>query len=151
MESVVDNDVQTPDDGEILSWVVPADIQVLAVFACGSKTEKVVVSRCRLDNGVLDVRAAAKKACEDMPLHKYVTVGAVALEGCSDTNAKVRPLSLASDYRWPKSVRAIAPLDTLVVVARRQPRVCLTRRNLVSGTRRRRTRRCARSTQIETA
>ena len=157
MEVTVSNrqfeaDIDSGGDAErMLSWCVPTDIQVLTVFVCGTKTDKVSASRAHITNGYLDVSTTVKKVCAGMPAYKYVTAGVLALAGTHGDVAKVQPTEIARHYKWPKTIRAISSLDTLVVIARRQPRICLTRRHLVSGVRRRRTRRRAASSKIETA
>lgn len=141
----------TGDAERMLDWCVPSDIQVITVFACGINVDKVCISRARIVDGRLDVEPTVKKACEGMNAYKYVTTGILALEGTPSSSAKVQPVNIASKPKWPKTLRAISALDALVIVARRQPRICLTRRNLVAGARRRRTRRRNGSSKIETA
>jgi hypothetical protein len=133
------------DQGEpdVFADCAPSSVQVLTLFVTGGKTDRVKTTRERLNDGSLDVGDAVARACSDMPAYRHVTVGMLALEG-GRADSRVKATSLRSTMKWPRTVYALAELDTLVVIARRSPRVCLTRKALLGSTRRRRTRRMRR-------
>ena len=125
---------------ELFGWLAPSDIQLIVLFCSGSKVERVNVSRLRVEEGAVDVQEVVKEHCDPAGTYKHTSVAMLAHEGLKGPVA-VRRVAANKILDWPKTIRAIAPLDALIVINRRQPRVCLTRRNLLAKARRRRTRR----------
>ena len=120
---------QASGEADPFAHCVPSSIQVLAVFATGRRVDRVVRSRALLEDNVLRVGGAVRAVCADMPEYKFVTTGVFATMG--GDGKQVDPISPSADVAWPETLYGIRSVDTLVVVARKRPRLCLTRRNVV--------------------
>ena len=116
-------------EADLFARCVPSSVQVVAVFATGKRVDRVVRSRAMIESNVLCVSGAVRMVCADMPEYKFVTTGMFATMG--GEGKKVEPVSPSADIAWPETLYGIGSIDALVVVARKRPRLCLTRRNMV--------------------
>jgi hypothetical protein len=116
-------------ESDLFAHCVPSSVQVVAVFATGRRVDRVVRSRAMLEGNVLCVGSAVRAVCADMPEYKFVTTGTFATMG--GEGKKVEHVSPSAEVAWPETLYGIGSIDALVVVARKRPRLCMTRRNMV--------------------
>ena len=116
-------------EADLFAHCVPSSVQVVAVFATGRRLDRVVRSRVMLENNVLRVGTAVRAVCKDMPDYKFVTTGTFATAG--GEGKKVNSVSPSADIAWPETLYGISSIDALVVVARKRPRLCMTRRAMI--------------------
>ena len=134
---------------DLFATCVPSTIEVITVFCVGRRVDRVQKKRVPLRNNIANIEEIVQESCREMSQYRFVTVNKIATRGM--TNPQLDPVSVTEVVAWPETLYGLAKLDCLLIIARKKPRICMTKRHLVSRGGSRRTRKKPFLAKIERA
>lgn len=134
---------------DLFATCVPSSIEVITVFCVGRRVDRVQKKRMLLMNCVAKVEEIVQEVCQEMPQYRFVTVNMIATKGA--IAPKIEPVSATETVAWPETLYGLSKLDCLLIIARKKPRICMTKRQLVARGGSRRTRKKPILAKIERA
>ena len=134
---------------DLFATCVPSTIEVVTVFCVGRRVDRVQKKRVTLVNSVADIEKIVREACREMPQYRFVTVNTLATRGT--LAPQLDPVGVTDTVAWPETLYGLSKLDCLLILARKKPRICMTKRQLVSRAGSRRTRKKPILAKIERA
>ena len=140
-------DARESGQPDLFATCIPSTIDVITIFSVGRRIDRVQKRRIPLVNNVIDVEQVVQDACENMPQYKFVTVSTMTTNGTVDP--KIESVGVTDVIAWPETVYGLAKLDCLLIIARKKPRICMTKRHLISHVGSRRTRKKPMNAKIE--
>ena len=125
-------------EADLFATCVPSTVEVITVFCVGRKVDRVQKKRVTLVNSVANIERIVRDACQEMPQYRFVTVNKIATKGT--LSPQLESVGVTDTVAWPETLYGLAKLDCLLILARKKPRICMTKRQLVSRASSRRTR-----------
>ena len=136
-------------DPDLFATCVPSTIEVITVFCVGRRVDRVQKKRVPLENCVANIEEIVQESCREMSQYRFVTVNKIATRGT--TKPRLEHVGVTEVVAWPETLYGLAKLDCLLIIARKKPRICMTKRQLVSCGSSRRTRKKPILAKIERA
>jgi len=123
---------------DLFATCVPSTIEVITVFCVGRRVDRVQKKRMPLVNCVAKVEEIVQEVCQEMPQYRFITVNKIATKGT--ISPKIEPVGATDIVAWPETLYGLSKLDCLLIIARKKPRIYMTKRQLVAHSGSRRTR-----------